>query len=182
MNKKIAVLISSLLLLAASVFAAPSISGKKYMVTNVNGQDMIAYSSILSMYISFTDDELILTVSSMGESEDVSEKYVYNKKTGILEEYTLEGSIVKYTISEIKDGIRMTSIDGTSVMDLTETDKLNLEDNPSFLDLLNNLSDDVDEANQWLLENSSPSEDNSSDTNDWWDDEDDEEEFDYFEY
>ncbi len=183
MNKKLFILLSSLFLFtASSVFAAPKISGKKYVVTNVNGQDMTAYTSILTMYISFTDDYLTMTISSMGQSEDMSEKYEYNTKTGILKEYTLEGSVVTYTISEITDGIRMTSADGTSVMDLIETSKFTNDNSMDFLELLNSLSDDVDEANQWLQENSSDSSEGFDFSNWFEEDDEDEEEFDFSDY
>ena len=116
MSKKIKVVFLSLLVLlgvTSSLVAKEkqTIIGNTYLVTSVNGQN-IDYGDLLQMFITFEDDELLITVTSNGEEQSQSEEIEYDEKTKTLTEYTEQGEVTSTIEFDGKDVI-MTSEDGT---------------------------------------------------------------------
>lgn len=116
MSKKIKVVFLSLLVLlgvTSSLVAKEkqTIIGNTYLVTSVNGQN-IDYGDLLQMFITFEDDELLITVTSNGEEQSQSEEIEYDEKTNTLTEYTEQGEVTS-TIEFDGNDVIMTSEDGT---------------------------------------------------------------------
>ena len=117
MSQKIKVLFLSLLVLlgvTATLSAKPkqTIIGKTYLIRQVNGQN-VDYGEILQMFISFEEDELLITVAGNGQEESTSEEISYDEKTKTLTEYTEDGQETTSTIEFDGTTVTMTNEDGT---------------------------------------------------------------------
>ncbi|MBP5567778.1 MAG: hypothetical protein J6X54_00980 [Treponema sp.] len=117
MSQKIKVLFLSLLVLlgvTATLSAKPkqTIIGKTYLIKQVNGQN-VDYGEILQMFISFEEDELLITLVGNGQEESTSEEISYDEKTKILTEYTEDGQETTSTIEFDGTTVTMTNEDGT---------------------------------------------------------------------
>ena len=117
MSQKIKVLFLSLLVLlgvTATLSAKPkqTIIGKTYLIKQVNGQN-VDYGEILQMFISFEEDELLITVAGNGQEESTSEEISYDEKTKTLTEYTEDGQETTSTIEFDGTTVTMTNEDGT---------------------------------------------------------------------
>ena len=124
MSKKIKVLFLSLLVLigVTSVLNAKekkTIIGNTYLVKSVNGQN-IDMCDLLQMFLSFEEDELVMTYVSNGEEQSVTEEISYDEKKQILTEYSEQGE-VESTIEFDGDNVIMTS-EGSVVMILELVD------------------------------------------------------------
>ncbi len=124
MSKKIKVLFLSLLVLigVTSVLNAKekkTIIGNTYLVKSVNGQN-IDMGDLLQMFLSFEEDELVMTYVSNGEEQSVTEEISYDEKKQILTEYSEQGE-VESTIEFDGDNVIMTS-EGSVVMILELVD------------------------------------------------------------
>jgi hypothetical protein len=116
MSKKIKVLFLSLFVLlgVTTVLSAKekkTIIGNTYLVKKVNGQS-IDMGDVLQMFISFEEDELVMTIVANGEEQSQTEEISYDAKNQILTEYTEEGEM-ESTIEFDGDDVTMTSADGT---------------------------------------------------------------------
>lgn len=117
MSQKIKVLFLSLLVLlgvTATLSAKPkqTIIGKTYLIKQVNGQN-VDYGEILQMFISFEEDELLITIVGNGQEQSTSEEISYDEKTKILTEYTEDGQETTSTIEFDGTTVTMTNEDGT---------------------------------------------------------------------
>ncbi len=117
MSQKIKVLFLSLLVLlgvTATLSAKPkqTIIGKTYLIKQVNGQN-VDYGEILQMFISFEEDELLITMVGNGQEQSTSEEISYDEKTKILTEYTEDGQETTSTIEFDGTTVTMTNEDGT---------------------------------------------------------------------
>lgn len=124
MSKKIKVVFLSLLVLigVTSVLNAKekkTIIGNTYLVKSVNGQN-IDMGDLLQMFLSFEEDELVMTYVSNGEEQSVTEEISYDEKKQILTEYSEQGE-VESTIEFDGDNVIMTS-EGSVVMILELVD------------------------------------------------------------
>jgi len=116
MSKKIKVLFLSLFVLlgVTTVLSAKekkTIIGNTYLVKKVNGQSL-DMGDVLQMFISFEEDELVMTIVANGEEQSQTEEISYDAKNQILTEYTEEGEM-ESTIEFDGDDVTMTSADGT---------------------------------------------------------------------
>ena len=116
MSKKIKVIFLSLFVLlgVTTVLSAKekkTIIGNTYLVKKVNGQS-IDMGDVLRMFISFEEDELVMTIVANGEEQSQTEEISYDAKNQILTEYTEEGEM-ESTIEFDGDDVTMTSADGT---------------------------------------------------------------------
>ena len=116
MSKKIKVIFLSLFVLlgVTTVLSAKekkTIIGNTYLVKKVNGQS-IDMGDVLQMFISFEEDELVMTIVANGEEQSQTEEISYDAKNQILTEYTEEGEM-ESTIEFDGDDVTMTSADGT---------------------------------------------------------------------
>ena len=75
---------------------------------------------LLQMFLSFEEDELVMTYVSNGEEQSVTEEISYDEKKQILTEYSEQGE-VESTIEFDGDNVIMTS-EGSVVMILELVD------------------------------------------------------------
>lgn len=137
MNKKILGLASLLMIFVATSAFSFSPAGKKYRVTEMNGENISGYAGMVDVFITFTDKTLTLETVTFGVSDKQTESYTYNDKTKKLVEI-YDGGRDEFTINVTLDGMIMSnSVANMVLVDITDGDNAG----DTLSDLLDGLED-----------------------------------------